>query len=116
MTALDLARKRIESALSELAPLFKAHKLTFVARCTDPALGDADVIVTSEEDLFVVARVLEDHGHRQAPYVCPGCFTVGGGPCAPGCIDAEREEREELEQDRWGWDDDSEEAWAEGDR
>lgn len=25
----------------------------------------------------------------QAPYVCPGCYTVGGGPCAPGCIDDE---------------------------
>lgn len=27
----------------------------------------------------------------EAPYVCPGCHTVGGGPCAPGCIDDEIE-------------------------
>lgn len=27
-----------------------------------------------------------------SPYVCPGCYAVGGEPCAPGCIDAELEE------------------------
>jgi hypothetical protein len=27
-----------------------------------------------------------------APYVCPGCYAVGGEPCAPGCIDASIEE------------------------
>lgn len=32
------------------------------------------------------------------PYVCPGCYAVGGEPCAPDCIDAaiEREREEAL--------------------
>lgn len=25
----------------------------------------------------------------EPPYVCPGCYAVGGAACAPGCIDAE---------------------------
>lgn len=25
---------------------------------------------------------------EEAPYVCPGCYAVGGEPCLPGCIDA----------------------------
>jgi hypothetical protein len=35
-----------------------------------------------------------------SPYVCPGCYAVGGEPCAPGCIDAEieREHREAIER------------------
>lgn len=28
---------------------------------------------------------------REAPFVCPGCYAVGGEPCAPYCIDAEIE-------------------------
>jgi len=33
------------------------------------------------------------------PYVCPGCYAVGGERCAPGCIDAEieAEHREAIE-------------------
>lgn len=32
-----------------------------------------------------------------APYVCPGCYAVGGERCAPGCIDDEMDrEREEA--------------------
>lgn len=34
------------------------------------------------------------------PYVCPGCYTVGGGPCAPGCIDDEVEREREDEAQR----------------
>lgn len=31
-----------------------------------------------------------------APYVCPGCYAVGGERCATGCIDDEMDrEREE---------------------
>lgn len=29
---------------------------------------------------------------EDAPYVCPGCYAVGGERCAPGCIDAEIED------------------------
>lgn len=45
-----------------------------------------------------------------APYVCPGCYAVGGERCAPGCIDDEiaREAENELEmQDRWNAEEDS---------
>lgn len=28
----------------------------------------------------------------EMPYVCPGCYAVGGERCLPGCIDAEIEE------------------------
>lgn len=33
------------------------------------------------------------------PYVCPGCYAVGGERCAPGCLDAETEaeHREAIE-------------------
>lgn len=48
------------------------------------------------------------------PYVCPGCYAVGGDPCAPGCIDAEIErEREEAltygDPDR-DWDEENEDG------
>lgn len=38
-------------------------------------------------------------GCSLAPYVCPGCYAIGGERCAPGCIDAEieRERQEALE-------------------
>jgi hypothetical protein len=37
---------------------------------------------------------------EDAPYVCPGCYAVGGEPCAPGCIDDEiRQERERASDD-----------------
>jgi Fe-S-cluster-containing hydrogenase component 2 len=29
-----------------------------------------------------------DEDDSTAPYVCPGCYAVGGERCAPGCIDA----------------------------
>ena len=40
------------------------------------------------------------------PYVCPGCYAVGGEPCAAYCIDAEIErEREDAltygDPERW---------------
>ncbi len=110
MTALDLARKRIESALAELEPLFTAHKLTLVARCTDESL-DADIVVTNDDHLFAAASVVTDLAYREAPHVCPGCHAVGG-PCLPGCIDAERDEREGWDD---GPDDDLEADAAEGD-
>ena len=33
------------------------------------------------------------------PYVCPGCYAVGGERCAPGCIDAEIERQREEDDD-----------------
>jgi len=36
-----------------------------------------------------------------APFVCPGCFAVGGEPCAPDCIDAAIEAER---QDRYDYD------------
>jgi hypothetical protein len=37
---------------------------------------------------------------EDAPYVCPGCYAVGGERCAPWCIDAaiEEERREAIER------------------
>ena len=42
------------------------------------------------------------------PYVCPGCFAVGGEPCAPGCVDAaiERDHEEALERGDYYFDED----------
>ena len=51
-------------------------------RCSSPAFPN--VRSCEGETLLCEECVLE-------PYVCPGCYTVGGGPCAPGCIDAEIE-------------------------
>jgi hypothetical protein len=45
----------------------------------------------------------EDEG----PYVCPGCYAVGGEPCAAYCVDAEIER--ERENDRNHRYDDAEE-------
>lgn len=44
-------------------------------------------------------RVSEPDDFDAAPYVCPGCYAVGGERCAPGCIDAEieAEHREAIE-------------------
>jgi hypothetical protein len=36
--------------------------------------------------------------HDDGPYVCPGCYAVGGEPCAPRCIDVEIER--DRERDR----------------
>lgn len=33
------------------------------------------------------------------PYVCPGCFAVGGAPHSPGCIDAEIERQHEYDRE-----------------
>ena len=38
-----------------------------------------------------------EHHPDDAPYVCPGCYAVGGEPCLPGCIDDEMA-REHLER------------------
>lgn len=45
------------------------------------------------------------------PYVCPGCYAVGGEPCAPYCIDAaiERDMEEEYLRGEWGSIDDEDE-------
>ena len=56
-------REKITYALLELEPLFKHHKLTFVARNTNPDL-DADFIV-SADDLEEVVTVLRDHAKRE---------------------------------------------------
>lgn len=49
----------------------------------------------------------EDDGADEAPYVCPGCYTVGGEPCASGCIDAkieaDREDEARRGFDDWGF-------------
>jgi hypothetical protein len=34
----------------------------------------------------------------ESPFVCPGCYAVGGERCAPGCIDAEIEAEGERER------------------
>lgn len=39
----------------------------------------------------------ESQARLEAPCVCPGCHTVGGGPCAPGCVDAEIEAETDCE-------------------
>lgn len=59
---LENAHTRIVDALVELEPLFKHHKLTFVARNLRADM-DADVVV-SEDDLDKVAEVLLDHARR----------------------------------------------------
>lgn len=48
--------------------------------------------------------------HDDHPYVCPGCYAVGGEPCLPGCIDEdirqatyERLEDDEPEDDEPDW-------------
>jgi hypothetical protein len=77
-------------------------RLTFIMRSTTNA--DAYMVITADE-LEKVIDVLEREMHLRAPYVCPGCYAVGGEPCAPGCIDAAREAaREEPdgdENDEW---------------
>lgn len=40
------------------------------------------------------------------PYVCPGCYAVGGEPHGAGCIDGERE-RKQIEREIYGGDDDT---------
>jgi hypothetical protein len=64
-------------------------------------VGAGLVWVGSRLVAWSISRALDD-----APYVCPGCYTVGGGPCAPGCIDAEIEAQNALAYDR-----DFEEEW-----
>ena len=44
------------------------------------------------------------------PYVCPGCYTVGGGACAPGCIDAKIEADRERDREPYLDADDCEDA------
>jgi hypothetical protein len=41
--------------------------------------------------LVFVKRCDDTPTEPPAPYVCPGCFAVGGERCAPGCIDNEIE-------------------------
>jgi hypothetical protein len=45
----------------------------------------------------------EEANEQRIPWVCPGCYAVGGEPCAPFCIDAEiawkREQAELYETD-----------------
>ena len=36
------------------------------------------------------------------PHVCPGCYAVGGEPCAAYCIDDEIR-RGQDEPERWDW-------------
>jgi predicted RNA-binding Zn-ribbon protein involved in translation (DUF1610 family) len=57
--------------------------------------------------------VIDDIRWEAAPYVCPGCHAVGGERCAPGCIDAEIEEkhREAIESGDYDrFDDDGEDG------
>lgn len=54
---------------------------------------------------------------EEPPYVCPGCHTVGGGPCLPGCVDAEIEEERLAHEDDdpcddcGGKDDECDDCW-----
>lgn len=66
---LKVAFDRVTAALVGLAPMFTCHRLTFVARCTDPAL-DADVI-TSQDSIEAVAAVLRDHADRDRAAIWP---------------------------------------------
>lgn len=62
---IERLRSDIAVALVKLEPRFKHHKLTFVARNTNPDAGDADVVVTNDDDnLEAVASVLLDHAGR----------------------------------------------------
>lgn len=65
---------------------------------------DCEECELGEEDLDDIEEELD------GPYVCPGCHTVGGGPCLPGCIDAEIEAEREHDRNRSEWDYDDEEV------
>ena len=65
---------------------------------------------TSSGLLVVVRRCDDTPTEPPAPYVCPGCFAVGGEPCAPQCIDneIETEYREAIERGDYDERDDDE--------
>ena len=49
-----------------------------------------------------------DETEDEAPYVCPGCYAVGGERCAPGCIDAEIEMQRDEDHRRGAYSSDEE--------
>lgn len=53
-------------------------------------------------------KISLDDDIDDAPYVCPGCYAVGGERCAPGCIDAEIAREAEFDR-RYGIDDEDDE-------
>lgn len=55
-------------------------------------------IVAGPFALFFSSERLAEVG-EDCPYVCPGCYSVGGEPCAPGCIDDEMRERDRHSDD-----------------
>lgn len=63
---------RVADALARLEPLFKHHKLTFVARNLNPEF-DADIIISNDPDHRAVADVLHEHEvrSRMAPELTP---------------------------------------------
>ena len=38
---------------------------------------------------------------EDAPFVCPGCYAIGGEPCAPDCVDAAIEREREYDSDEY---------------
>ena len=63
---LESVKQQVIEALLQLEPLFKHHQLTLVARNTNSEV-DADLIVSSEDDLRLPAQVLQEHHKREKP-------------------------------------------------
>lgn len=89
------------------ADAFHAH-LDACERCRERPF---DLCATGAQLLVATAQALPSDEIDGGPYVCPGCHAVAE-PCAPGCVEAEREEDdlprrffEELDdEDSWGLD------------
>ncbi len=64
-----------------------------------------DLLVARQDDLHAA----EDH--ESAPYICPGCYAIGGEQCAGYCPDAAIERRRE-EDDLDAMYDSGEEDWT----
>lgn len=55
---LKNVRAKVVEALKSLEPLFPHHKMTFVARNTNPKIKDADIIVTNDRQSGRVADLV----------------------------------------------------------
>lgn len=58
MSKLATVFEEVTAALDHLAPMFKHHKLTFIARNTNPEL-DADVFISGDDIHKVIAALTE---------------------------------------------------------